>query len=424
MEARQYIIDDSDKGMFKVHRSVLVQPEILTQERKKIFDRCWLYVGHVSEVKQPGDFKTRNVGGRPIIFTRGSDGEVRAFLNSCTHRGTLVCRERQGNAKSFQCFYHAWTFNNCGELVAVPGQDAYGQNFDKRELGLRSVPRFDHYKGFYFLSFDKSAVSLDEYLAGAKEYLDLIVDQSPTGELQIIQGTQEYDMLGNWKLLSENSFDDYHVAPTHITYLEYLKDSGVDVSMPKGLLMPKHGFGKSLGNGHAMIENETYRGRPIARWMPMYGEEAKEEIAQIRRELTQRLGEQRAMRVAETNRNLLIFPNLVINDGSSVTVRTYFPVTEKHMKITAWAIGPTDESPRARARRLDSFLTFYGPGGFATPDDVEALEVVQQGIATWQELEWSDLSRGMMKKDEDQLNTDELHLRTFWRRWNELMTKE
>ncbi len=91
------------------------------------------------------------------------------------------------------------------------------------------------------------------------------------------------------------------------------------------------------------------------------------------------------------------------------------------MKVTAWALGPREESAAARARRLDSFLTFYGPGGFATPDDVEALEMVQAGIAAWREVTWSEISRGMNKAGE-QLNTDELHLRTFWRRWNAMMT--
>jgi p-cumate 2,3-dioxygenase alpha subunit len=91
------------------------------------------------------------------------------------------------------------------------------------------------------------------------------------------------------------------------------------------------------------------------------------------------------------------------------------------MRVTAWALGPADESENARARRLDSFLTFYGPGGFATPDDVEALESVQAGLANHKEAQWSVMSRGMNKKG-DQLNTDEEHLRSFWRRWNELMT--
>jgi p-cumate 2,3-dioxygenase subunit alpha len=68
-------------------------------------------------------------------------------------------------------------------------------------------------------------------------------------------------------------------------------------------------------------------------------------------------------------------------------------------------------------------LTFYGPGGFATPDDVEALELVQQGLANWSEDRWSEMSRGMGKEGE-QLNSDEHHLRIFWRRWNELMGAE
>jgi hypothetical protein len=186
------------------------------------------------------------------------------------------------------------------------------------------------------------------------------------------------------------------------------------------LLLPTKGLGKDLGNGHLTTDNPNYRGRPVARWISVYGEEAKEDIAAIRRELVQRLGEERAARVADTNRNLVVFPNLVINDGSSVTVRNFFPVTPDLMRVTAWALGPVEETEAQRARRLHAFLTFYGPGGFATPDDVAALEAVQQGYAAWREVPWSDLSRGMARKDE-QLDTDEGHIRVFWRRWNELM---
>ena len=153
--------------------------------------------------------------------------------------------------------------------------------------------------------------------------------------------------------------------------------------------------------------------------IPLYGEPAKAEIDAIRAELVSRLGAERARRVADTNRNLVIFPNLVINDGSSVTVRTFYPEGAGKMHVTAWALGPVEEGESARARRLDAFLTFYGPGGFATPDDVEALELVQQGLANWAEDRWSEMSRGMGKEGE-QLNSDEHHLRIFWRRWNEL----
>ncbi|HYA46845.1 MAG TPA: aromatic ring-hydroxylating dioxygenase subunit alpha, partial [Burkholderiales bacterium] len=117
-------------------------------------------------------------------------------------------------------------------------------------------------------------------------------------------------------------------------------------------------------------------------------------------------------------------PNLLLADGSSVTIRTFHPLAPDRMRVRAWALGPREETPSARAIRLDAFLTFYGPGGLATPDDVEALEMVQAGIAaTHREVPWSVMSRGMAKTGE-QLNSDELHLRAFWLQWEKLMRAE
>jgi phenylpropionate dioxygenase-like ring-hydroxylating dioxygenase large terminal subunit len=240
--------------------------------------------------------------------------------------------------------------------------------------------------------------------------------------MEIISGVQEYDIMANWKLLVENSVDDYHLVATHATWLNYMRNSGVNMSPPKGssLLLPTKGLGKDLGNGHLTTDNPNYRGRPVARWISVYGEEAKADIDAIRAELVARLGEARAARIADTNRNLAVFPNLVINDGSSVTVRNFTPVAPDLMHVTAWALGPVEETEAQRARRLHAFLTFYGPGGFATPDDVAALENAQAGYSSWREVPWNDLSRGMGKNDEP-TNTDEEHLRVFWRRWSELM---
>ena len=420
MDDRPYIIDEPERERFRLNRSVLVDPAILEAERARIFDRCWIYVGHESEIVQPGDFKTRSVAGRPVILARDSAGAVRVYLNSCRHRGTVVCREREGNRKRFTCLYHGWTYDLDGALTNVPGKEAYGDAFDPAEFGLAELSFLEGYRGFWFGHFGAAAEPLADYLAGAREYIDLVVDQSPSGRLEIVAGTQEYDIRANWKLLVENSFDDYHLHSTHSTYLDYMKDSGVSVRMGKGLMMPTRGIAKSLGNGHAVVDNVNFRGRPIAAWIPLYGEDAKPEMEAVRAELVARLGAERAKRIADTNRNLVVFPNLVINDGSAVTVRTFWPVAVDRMRVTAWAAGPIEESETSRARRLDSFLTFYGPGGLATPDDVEALELVQDGLASWREVGWSEISRGM-NKDGEQLNTDELHLRTFWRRWNELM---
>ena len=374
---------------------MFVSPEILEDENRAIFDKCWVYVGHASEVKNPGDFRTRQVAGRPVIFCRDRKGEVRALFNVCRHRGALVCREREGNARQFQCIYHGWTYNTDGSVKGIPGDDAYPPGYDKQGKSLTPVPRLEHYKDFYFANLDPNAEDLHTYLAGAKDYIDLVVDQSPSGKMEIISGVQEYDIKANWKLLVENSVDDYHLVTTHSTWLNYMRNSGVNITPAKGHMLPTKGFGLDLGNGHLTTDNPNYRGRPVAKWISVYGEEAKADIDAIRAELVARLGEARADARRRHQPQPLHLPEprhqrRLVGDGANFT-----PVAPDLMHVTAWALGPVEETEAQRARRLHAFLTFYGPGGFATPDDVAALELAQQGYAAWREVPWTDLSRGM-----------------------------
>jgi len=105
--SESYILDDQEAGLFRVNRRAFTDPECLADERRRVFDKCWIYVGHESEVPHAGDYRSRNVAGRPMILVRGDDSVVRVLLNTCTHRGSLVCRQKSGNAKTFQCPYHA-----------------------------------------------------------------------------------------------------------------------------------------------------------------------------------------------------------------------------------------------------------------------------------------------------------------------------
>ena len=107
----------------------------------------------------------------------------------------------------------------------MPDQAAYGPKFDKALYGLPHAPRLDSYRDFYFVNFDPDAIPLIDYLAGATEYIDLVVDQSPSGQMEIVSGTQEYDIDANWKLLAENSVDDYHILITHRTWINYMANS-------------------------------------------------------------------------------------------------------------------------------------------------------------------------------------------------------
>ncbi|HVB89482.1 MAG TPA: Rieske 2Fe-2S domain-containing protein, partial [Beijerinckiaceae bacterium] len=313
MNNGRYVDENSAESTFRVNRQVFVSDDVLAREMETIFQHCWIYVGHDSELKNPGDFRTRTVAGRPILFCRDRNGQVRALLNTCRHRGATVCREREGNARAFYCIYHGWVYNNDGSLRSVPGEDSYPPSFDKSTFGMVNAPRFEQYRDFWFLNFEGDAPPLEAYLGDAKDYIDLVVEQSPSGKMEIISGVQEYDVKANWKMLVENSVDDYHLLATHSTWINYMRNSGVNMTPPRGsgLLLPSKGAGKDLGNGHLTTDNPNYRGRPVARWISVYGEEAKADIDAIRAELVQRLGEARAARVADTNRNLVIFPNFV-----------------------------------------------------------------------------------------------------------------
>ena len=121
--------------------------------------------------------------------------------------------------------------------------------------------------------------------------------------------------------------------------------------------------------------------------------------------------------MADVNRNMLIYPNLMVNDIMAVTVRTSCRSAPDRMDVTAWEMAPRDELPAAASARLDSFLTFLGPGGFATPDDLEALESCQQGFASGG-VEWNDISRGMGRAPQA---NDEEQMRAFWRQWQRQM---
>lgn len=404
------IIDNREQGVFRVHRDAMRLEKIREQEMSKVFERSWLYLGHESELAEPGAYRRRNIAGRSIMFVRGADDEIRAFHNTCPHRGAIICRHDQGTAKAFQCFYHAWTFDTAGKLVGIPGRDAYdGGCFDQAERSLKPVARLEHYRGFYFLSFRPSIEPLHDYLAGAREFIDVLIDQSPSGRLQVASGSHRYSMRANWKLLCENSIDGYHALPTHQTYFEYVTQAGGLGTSDNKL----SGRGYSLGNGHSVIEFWSPWGRPVARWVPQMGEAARGEIEAIRRDLHERHGEERADRIAEWNRNMLIYPNLVINDIMSVTIRTFYPISADFMEINAWAVAPVEETGPRLKMRLHNFLEFLGPGGFATPDDVEALESCQIGFAAGGE-DYNDVSRGMLRQAR---MDDELQMRTFWRQW-------
>ena len=414
---------DRERGRFLVHRSAYTSPEIFEEEKRRVLRRSWIALGHESEVRNKGDFVVRTVIDRDLIFNRDVDGKVNAFFNTCRHRGAAICREPRGNRKRFVCPYHGWAYKSSGELFDQHASFGYGERFNENGFyDLQRVPQIAQRAGFYFVNFDRDAIPLDDYLADAGPMLDAIADQSAAG-MEVIRGCHEYEIKANYKLICENSYDGYHLDITHSSFVDYMRTMvrGIPVSQ-----MNIKGSARSLGNGHACFELEIPTGRPVAQWLPVWGDAAKVAIDAKKQELEARLGKARADSIAVTNRNMVIFPNSIINDQQTVLLRTVTPTAHNRMIIRAWSIGPVDEGPVLRRIRNEGALSFLGPGGFATPDDVEMLELCQRGFETG-DVEWNDISKGFHAeentlRDENPHYDNELQMRAYWYRWDQIMS--
>jgi p-cumate 2,3-dioxygenase alpha subunit len=404
MKLDQLIMDDPEQGLFRVHRSTMTSEEVQRLEQERIFDRSWVYVGHESELPNPGDFIRRRVASRPMFFVHGKDGKLRAFLNTCRHRGAMVCRQDYGNAAAFQCFYHGWTYDNKGDLIGVPDEEGYAPAFDKSELGLMQPPLVEQYRGFYFACFDRSAQSLDSYLGDVKVFLDIVIDQTEGG-IRILPGPVRYAIRANWKLLVENSVDGYHVPTTHQSYIQYLKDQGVSMADPKG-----RSWGIDIGHGHGAFSGRERSAGQYGGVIDHFTDDVKVRLDKVKAQQIHRYGKERED-WAPGRVNFLVYPNMAF--VGKTTLRTIWPVSPGLMEITGWAIVPKNESAEEQQARINEIPLFQGPGGFASPDDLEALESSQLGYAAT-EVEWNDLSKGM---DRAPKPDDELQMRAFWRQW-------
>src|SRR6201987_2999654 len=161
------------------HGSLYPAPAICADELHKIWYRSWVFVGHESEVAQPGDYVRKRLGLQDVIMTRDRDGGVHLLLNRCAHRGNQVCDDAKGNSATFRCPYHGWTYRNDGELVGFPFFKGYGER--KLDLALGRVPRVDTYHGFVFGSFATEGPTLLEHLgaaAGGRQRLARVAPQS------------------------------------------------------------------------------------------------------------------------------------------------------------------------------------------------------------------------------------------------------
>ena len=263
-------------------------------------------------------------------------------------------------------------------------------------------------------------------------------------------GGQNFQVDANWKLWHENGMDPFHVHSVHSTYFEYSADAtkvgteranaqGVSTAefdtkasaevMMRGrynaLMQTKTKFAFDLGNGHMAYDYPSTHGRPFAQWHPTWDPKYKAELEAVYEKAVQRVGPERARKMAHFDHHILIFPNLAIVDNHGIMIRTYFSKKPAEMLVQSWTFAPQEESPEIRKLRLYSYMDFLGPAGFGTPDDVEAIEAAQRGYKGAEDYGgWNDISAGVAPKDPMNFvkHGDEGRMRVFWTKWQEYLS--
>lgn len=403
----------ADRDGFAVSLSAYNDERVYRAELENIFYSTWIYLGHVSEIKDAGSYKSTRIGERPVFIIRDSAGKIRAFLNACTHRGAALCREEYGSAKTIVCPYHNWSFKPNGELIGVPDRERYPAAFSTKDYGLTPLPRLAEYGGLIFGSFNPDVPPLEEFLGLAKRYIDLWLKRAVDGEFTVGQANK-YSYSGNWKLHSENVVDGYHPHIVHRATFGMLKKYQGTAGREIFDRATPHseGLTRALPGGHGTLEAATFF---ESAFVPA-------KISQAYIDRVRELNGDEAPDIL-SNRHLLIFPNLVLMDH---VMRTWYPLAAGRTEIFSYVLRNSAIDPVVDQGRLYDQQMLYSWSGTVSPDDADMFAACQTGAHSGPD-KMIPFMRGLgMEQVRDSGEriggySDETPQRSFWSQWTRMM---
>lgn len=417
----------------RVHRDVYIDRDVFREEMRRIHGHAWLYVGHESQVKDPGDYFTTVMGLTPVVLVRHKDGTVRVVRNRCGHKGATVVAKRCGSAKSFRCMYHGWTYDTDGSLQAVPQRKGYdGTEIDLHNPVHGMTPvRVGIYRGFVFASLAEEGPTLETFLGPTTTALDNIVDRAPDGELEVVGGSFRLIQRNNWKMLIENLNDLMHPMVVHISSTEAAEQ--VEATLPEGQkpppeipLLTSNGWSYEFWNSLRVVCCEYGHSLMGAINTPRETDPVFVDYANL---LEKKHGPHRTDEILSYPSVMaLVYPNMSLHT-SYQQLRVIHPVDVDRTLLEIWTfrLKGAPEGMYQRARVYANLVN--SPSSIGNADDVEAFMRVHRGLEN-DTMEW--ISQHRNAGQDQQTNeghvatpgTSELPMRNHFKAWLGYMTEE
>ncbi|HYF20112.1 MAG TPA: aromatic ring-hydroxylating dioxygenase subunit alpha [Ramlibacter sp.] len=416
----------------RVHRDLYTSPHVFEWEQRHFFANTWNYVAHASQVPAAGDFITVTIAGRPLLLLRQSDGGIRVLHNRCAHKGVQLVTAPAGNVgRTIRCPYHAWSYRLDGTLLGVPRkQDFEGTRLHQSEsgAGLEAVRSVAVYRDFVFARLGDTGPDFETYCGGMLRVIDLLVDRSPTGRLQVAGGCLKTLVRCNWKMYLENINDTVHPLSAHESATSAARSvwRGQPDDAPKPMAMEQ-----ILPFGSGLDFYEGMGGRIHPNGHSVLGihfslHSAYGQMAEYEQALRQAHGEERATEVLQRSpQNAVIFPSLSLK-SSPQAIRVIRPIAADRTVIEAWSFQVEGGPGLLLQRALTYNRLVFSPMSVVAHDDLHLFESAQRGLAAGRN-DWVSLHRSHRAGEFDAPvqevgGTNEILMRNQFRAWVEYMS--
>ena len=391
----------------RVHRRIYTDPEIFELELQRIFASTWVYVGHESQIPNPGDYKRSVIGEKSIIVVRGADGAVHGLLNQCAHRGAELCQGFSGSVRELMCPYHQWTYDLQGNLTGLPfrrgvhGVGGMPEDFVLADHGLKRI-RLQERGGAIFAPFSDATPDFETYLGPTMlGYYARVFD----GRRLRLLGYSRHRLPANWKLMLENIKDTCHASLLHVFFVTF---GLFRVDRPSRVRMDDTGLHTGLVSerGEQELNDGTRQMKSFQAALELQDPRIVDAVREFPGDATV---------IMHT-----IWPNLILQQQSNtLATRQIVPRGPGEFDLHWTFFGYETDDEEMTQRRLRQ-ANLMGPAGLVSMDDGEVIGRVQDGMRLDVNAAAVNEMGGRDYADTDHMVTD-VALRAFYRGYRQVM---